>query len=199
MKNATLGLLGLAFLLAPPGIDASTTLPGFNETQLVNATPATGASTPTAIAYEPGTGNLWVLEKGDDSEPLTQARVRVRNSTTGAVSTAVTLGCVDHRGERGLLGIAFSPDYLAPGGASRFVYLYYTRIITSSGACSLEVVSPQSRNQASRFTANGTLLGNELVLLEGPALSISDSTRLMSTASDSNIGSRNIFASTGTK
>lgn len=151
---------------------AGTPLPGFTETQLVNGTVATGASAPTAIAYEPGTNHLWVLEKGDDSGALNQARVRVRNSTTSAVSTALTLNCVDSRGERGLLGIAFSPDYLVGGGTSRFVYLYYTRVVSSTGACSILGISARSRNQVSRFTESGSALANEVVLLEGPALTI---------------------------
>jgi hypothetical protein len=61
---------------------------------------------------------------------------------------------VDDAGERGLLGIAFDPEF----AANRFVYVYYT------------ATTPQVHNRVSRFTANAggdlALAGSETVLLE---------------------------------
>ena len=141
--------------------------PGFVDTQVVSANAATGAEAPTAAAYEPGTANLYVLEKGSGGS-TGQARVRVR--TGGGVVTALILSCVDTRGERGLLGIAFSPDYLDPGGSSRFVYLFYTRRRTDSGQCHVSGQSEGTRFLVSRFVENGTVLSSETVILEGPVL-----------------------------
>ena len=109
-----------------------------------------GAAGPTAVAYEPGTGNLWVLEKGAGSSTGT-ARVRVRHAVSGVVSTALTLDCVDSRGERGLLGIAFAPDF----ATSRHVFLFYIRRINATGTCSLFGESVASRMRVSRFVESG--------------------------------------------
>jgi len=130
-----------------------------------------GLSFPTGAAYEPGTGNLWVIEKGGFSISATPVRVLVRERTTGNVSTALSLGCVDARGERGLLGIAFSPEYLN-GPSSRHVYFYYTRYITDSGGCSIPGIPAGSRNRVVRFLESGGTLAGEEVLFDGPALSV---------------------------
>lgn len=64
---------------------------------------------------------------------------------------------VDSAGERGLLGIAFDPDF----ATNQWIYLYYTRNVT-----------PRN-NRISRFTANGDVVvaGSEVVLVDLPALS----------------------------
>jgi glucose/arabinose dehydrogenase len=160
------GLLCSIALIASFPVLGATPPFGFVDSLLVDSTSATGASTPTGIAYEPGSEDLWVLEKGDGAGQG-QARVRVRSSSTGAVGTALTLTCVDSVGERGLLGIAFDPDYLAPG-SDRFVYLYYTRV-HDSGSCSTGQ-TPGRRNRVSRFEESGNQLTNEEVILEGPVL-----------------------------
>jgi fructose-1,6-bisphosphatase/inositol monophosphatase family enzyme len=105
-------LIGSVALVAGGAALAATPPAGFEDRQLVNATSATGASPAVGIAYEPGTGALFVIEQGSGAQFGT-ARVRRRNPTTGAVTTALTLNCVDSLGERGLLGIAFDPDYLS--------------------------------------------------------------------------------------
>jgi glucose/arabinose dehydrogenase len=58
---------------------------------------------------------------------------------------------VDSAGERGLLGIAFDPNF----GANSFVYVYYT------------VPGSPAHNRVSRFTANGdvAVAGSETILL----------------------------------
>ena len=59
---------------------------------------------------------------------------------------------VDSGGERGLLGVAFDPDF----ATNQFVYVYYT------------VPGSPAHNRVSRFTANGDVAaaGSELVILE---------------------------------
>ncbi len=155
----------LATLIQAPPVRAGTPPAGFVETQVVSSSAVTGASVPTAIAYEPGDGDLWVLEKGDGSSEG-NARVRVRDGVSGSVSTAFTLDCVDSRGERGLLGVAFAPDFTS----SRHVFLFYVRRIAAAGTCSLAGQSAASRFRVSRFTESGDTLSGEAVILEGPDL-----------------------------
>jgi glucose/arabinose dehydrogenase len=151
-------LLVIALFAARPA-SAATPPTGFADTVLFSATQ------PTGLAYEPGSGNAFVLEKGDGSGG---ARVRRRAAAGGAVTTALALTCVDADGERGLLGIAFDPDYLQ-GASTRWVYLYYTRLSPSSGACSIPG-SVGSRNRVVRFKESGGVLSGEQLLLEGPVL-----------------------------
>jgi glucose/arabinose dehydrogenase len=151
-------LVVLSLFAVRPG-SAATPPSGFADTELFSATQ------PTALAYEPGSGNAFVLEQGDGSGG---ARVRRRALVGGAVTTALSLTCVDANGERGLLGIAFDPDYLQ-GAASRWVYLYYTRLSPSSGTCSIPG-SVGSRNRVVRFKEAGGVLSGEELLLEGPVL-----------------------------
>ena len=149
---------------------AGTPPSGFEDRQIVDNSSGSGANTPSGIAYEPGSGALFVLEKGDGT-PYGTARVRRRNPTTGAVTTALTLSCVDSEGERGLLGIAFDPDYLSAGGTSRYVYLYYTRESNDAGStCAVPGLPRGGYNTISRFRETGGVLTNEQVLLRGPQL-----------------------------
>jgi glucose/arabinose dehydrogenase len=149
-----------ASVLAPRPVSAATPPAGFWDSELFSA------SEPTALAYEPGSGNAFVLEKGGGSG---SARVLRRALAGGTVTTALTLPCVDSDGERGLLGIAFDPDYLVRA-STRWVYLYYTRRSPSSGTCSIPgSVGP--RNRVVRFKEAGGVLSGEELLLEGPILS----------------------------
>jgi glucose/arabinose dehydrogenase len=109
-----------------------TNLPaGFTET-----TAASGFSGPTAMEFAPD-GRLFVLEQGGNVK-------LVQNG--GTTFTALHL-TVDSAGERGVLGIAFDPNF----AANHFVYLYYTN--PNAGA------SPWAtgeHNQLSRFTVDDT-------------------------------------------
>src|SRR3954471_18366996 len=88
-----------------------TTLPaGFRETPVV-----TGLANPTAMEFAPD-GRIFVLEQGGD--------VRVIKNGQLLPTPFVHLG-VASSGERGLLGIAFGPNFTADG----FVYLYYTTTV----------------------------------------------------------------------
>jgi glucose/arabinose dehydrogenase len=78
---------------------------------------ATGAETPVDIAHAPGDATrLFVVEQ--------QGRVRIlRNGALAATPFLDVSALVAHGGERGLLGLAFAPDYAASGR----LFVDYTR------------------------------------------------------------------------
>jgi glucose/arabinose dehydrogenase len=121
------------------------TLPaGFSETRV-----ASGLSSPTAMAVAPD-GRIFVTEKGG------ALRV-VRNNAL--LSQPFLNLSVNSSGERGLLGVAFDPDYQS----NRFVYVYYT------------TAGSPIHNRVSRFTASAgnpdvVQAGTELPILDLPTL-----------------------------
>jgi glucose/arabinose dehydrogenase len=123
---------------------ASVLRPEFVESQF-----AAGLSSPTAMAFAPD-GRLFVCQQGG------QLRVIVEGVLLPTPFTTVT---VNASGERGLLGVAFDPDFAT--AATKYVYVYYT------------ATTPVIHNRVSRFTANGNVAvpGSEVVLLELNSLS----------------------------
>ena len=114
------------------------TLPSnFTETQF-----ASGFSNPTAMAFAPD-GRLFVCQQGG------QLRVFKNGALLATPFVSLT---VDSNGERGLLGVAFDPNF----ATNNFVYVYYT------------ATTPQIHNRVSRFTANGdvALAGSEVPILD---------------------------------
>jgi glucose/arabinose dehydrogenase len=107
------------------------------ETQIVS-----GLSGPTAMAFAPD-GRIFVCQQGG------QLRV-IKNGVL--LSTPFISLSVDSSGERGLLGIAFDPNF----AVNNWLYVYYT------------VSAAPQHNRISRFTANGdvALGGSEVVLLD---------------------------------
>jgi glucose/arabinose dehydrogenase len=109
---------------------ALTTLPaGFTESAIVS-----GLSSPTAMEFAPD-GRLFVLEQGGTVKLV---------HDDGTTWTALQLN-VDAAGERGLLGIAFDPDY----NSNHFAYVYYTN--PDAGGASW---ATGEHNQLSRFTVD---------------------------------------------
>jgi len=98
--------------------------PGFQD-----ALVASGLSSPTAMEFAPD-GRLFVAQKGG------QLRV-IKNGVL--LPTPFHTLIVNSSGERGLLGIAFDPNF----ASNQFVYVYYT------------ATTPAVHNRISRFTANG--------------------------------------------
>jgi glucose/arabinose dehydrogenase len=98
------------------------------------STLTTGLAAPTAMEFSPD-GRLFVLEQGGNVK-------LVHND--GTTWTALHLN-VDSTNERGLLGIAFDPNYQF----NHYVYLYYTN--PSPGAATW---ANNEHNQLSRFTVN---------------------------------------------
>jgi glucose/arabinose dehydrogenase len=99
---------------------------GFDE-----AAVATGLTDATAMEIAPN-GDLWVLEQAGVVK-----RFRPGSTTADVVGNLSGLG-LDSNGERGLLGIAFDPQY----ATNKFVYFYYT------------ATSPTTHNRISRFTVD---------------------------------------------
>jgi glucose/arabinose dehydrogenase len=127
-----------AFLLLSgffSSLDAATLPTGFVETQIG------GLSSPTAMDFAPD-GRLFVCLQGGN--------LRVIKNVALLPTPFLTLS-VDSSGERGLLGVAFDPNF----ASNNFVYVYYT------------VPGSPAHNRVSRFTANGdvAVAGSELVLL----------------------------------
>jgi glucose/arabinose dehydrogenase len=110
---------------------------GFSEAQVVN-----GLSNPTSMAFAPD-GRLFVCEQGGN------LRIVKNGSLLAAPFLTVT---VNSLGERGLLGVAFDPNFTSNG----YVYIYYT------------ATAPLIHNRVSRFIASGDTAapGSETVLLD---------------------------------
>ncbi len=124
-------------LLAAGHAFAATVPAGFSDTIHV-----AGLVNPTAMQFAPD-GRLFVAEQG--------GKLRVVQDGVLLATPFVTLP-VNSNGERGLLGVAFDPDFASTG----FVYVYYT------------ATTPTIHNRVSRFTANGNvaLAGSEQVLVD---------------------------------
>lgn len=113
----------------------------------------TGLSSATAFAQAPD-GRLFVAQQG--------GQLRVVKNGVLLATPFISLN-VDARGERGLLGVAFHPEF-ATNAAKRFVYLYYT------------VPGTASHNRISRFTPNTVnpdtvSVGSEVIIADLPDLS----------------------------
>jgi len=123
-------------LLLVTVVSATTLPPGFTETQI------SGLSKPAAFDIAPD-GRVFVCQQGGE------LRVIKNGILLAAPFLSVT---VDQAGERGLLGIAFDPNFQT----NRFVYVYYT------------VPTSPRHNRVSRFTANGdvAVAGSEVVILD---------------------------------
>jgi glucose/arabinose dehydrogenase len=110
---------------------------GFTESLVTD-----GLSRPTTMEFAPD-GRLFVAEQGGD--------LRVIKNGSLLPAPFVSLS-VDSSGERGLLGIAFDPNF----AANHYVYLYYT------------TASSPTHNRVSRFTADGDVAaaGSEVPILD---------------------------------
>ena len=108
-------------------------------------TPIGGLLSATAMALHPD-GRIFVCQQTGE--------LRVIKNGAVLPTPFVTLN-VDSDGERGLLGVAFDPNY----ATNRFVYVYYT------------ATTPTTHNRVSRFTANAAnedvaVAGSEVVILD---------------------------------
>ena len=134
LKN---NFIGLVFAVASLSIAQAATLPaGFTETSI------NGLASPTAMEIAPD-GRIFVC--------LQTGSLRVIKNGVLLSTSFLTLN-VDSNGERGLLGIAFDPNF----ANNNFLYVYYT------------VSTSPRHNRISRFTANGDVVvpGSETVILE---------------------------------
>ena len=139
-RATLLAAVAVAALVYP--VLAATLKPGFTETII-----ASGLSNPTAMAFAPD-GRLFVCQQTG------QLRVIENNQLLPTPFVSLT---VNSSGERGLLGVAFDPNFTS----NQFVYVYYT------------ATTPTIHNRVSRFTANGNVAvaNSEVALLDLPTLS----------------------------
>lgn len=138
LMKSKLIVVGYILLALASGTASAAILPsGFSETVI-----ASGLSAPTAMDFAPD-GRLFVCQQGG------QLRVIKNDVLLASAFLTVT---TDSTGERGLLGIAFDPDF----SNNQWVYIYYT------------VPGSPAHNRVSRFTANGDVAvpGSESVILE---------------------------------
>ena len=124
------------FLLFASTANAASLPSGFTETAI------SGLSNPTAMEIAPD-GRLFVCQQSG------ALRV-IKNGVL--LPTPFLALTVDANGERGLLGIAFDPNF----ASNNFLYVYYT------------VTSTPRHNRVSRFTANGDIVvpNSEQIILE---------------------------------
>src|SRR5678816_24816 len=130
-------IVGLVILADSSTLNAATLPLNFSETQVGSDL----AGSPTAMEFAPD-GRLFVC--------LQDGRLLVIENGILLPTPFVTIA-VNHSGERGLLGIAFDPDF----ASNQFVYVYYT------------FPTSPIHNRVSRFTANGDVAaGPETVILD---------------------------------
>ena len=141
MKSA----LCLVFLLIIAGVQVANgaTVP----TGFADSVVAAGLNNPTAMALAPD-GRIFVCQQG--------GALRVIKNGVLLPTPFLTV-TVDSSGERGLLGIAFDPNFVS----NQLVYVYYT------------ATTPTIHNRISRFTASGdvALAGSETIVMDMPNLS----------------------------
>ena len=103
----------------------------FGQTSLQQV--ASGLSAPVGVTHAPGeTNRMFVIEQGSGGT----SRIKTLDLSTGTTSTFLTITGLQTGGERGLLGLAFHPDYANNG------YFYVN--VTDNG-----------RTEIRRYTANG--------------------------------------------
>lgn len=140
-RRFVLSAIALVAALVLPGSLAAQLPAGFTQTQI-----ASGIERPTSMAFAPD-GRLFICEQGG----------RVLVLKNGALlQTPFHTFQVDDSGERGLIGIAFDPDF----STNHFVYFYYT------------VSTAPTFNQIVRLTAAGDVaqLGSETQIFRLPDL-----------------------------
>jgi glucose/arabinose dehydrogenase len=133
--------ISAVIVAGPRHAAAQVTLPpGFSESLIAPVTD------PTAMQFAPD-GRLFVCEQGGTLRVIKDGVILPTPFVTLSVSSV---------GERGLLGVAFDPNF----AVNQFVYVYYT------------ATTPVLRNRVSRFTASGDVAapGSEVVIFELPAI-----------------------------
>src|SRR5215207_4403352 len=129
LTGFTLALVALLLLTVRSASGAATLPTGFTEEQV-----ASGLSKPTTMALAPD-GRIFVAEQA--------GLLRVIKDNQLLAAPFVDLSrVVDPAGERGLLGIAFDPDF----SENRYVYVYFTR---------KAIGTKPAHNRIMRFTAEG--------------------------------------------
>ncbi|MBZ4376696.1 PQQ-dependent sugar dehydrogenase [Corallococcus sp. AS-1-6] len=105
-----------------------------------------GLQGPTTMTFAPD-GRLFISEKNGSLRVVVNGQL---------LATPFMTLAVDTDNERGLMGVAFDPNF----DSNHYLYVYYTSVAGSI------------HNRVSRFTANGNVVvpGSELVLADFPTL-----------------------------
>ena len=137
----TILLVVVFFILSHQLKTQTFTQPGFNQVLVAN-----GISNPTVMEFAPD-GRLFVAQQ--------TGALRIIENGVLLGTPAITLS-VNSSGERGLLGIAFDPNF----NTNHFIYLYYT-------------LASAANNRISRFTVTGNTIApsSESVVLNLDPLS----------------------------
>lgn len=152
-RRGGVGLGLLVALLLLGSLPSPVSAASFVDTRFQEELYASGLYWPTAMAFAPD-GRLFVTEQ--------IGRLRIIKNINGTpvlLPTPFLTVPVETTAERGLLGVAFDPNFQT----NNYVYVYYT------------AKTPTIHNRVSRFTAAGdvALAGSETVLLDLPTLSAS--------------------------
>jgi glucose/arabinose dehydrogenase len=140
--KSVLCMLAVLLMFSANVANAATVPQGFSDSLV-----AAGLTNPTAMALAPD-GRIFVCQQNG----------ALRVIKNGALlPTPFLTVTVDSSGERGLLGIAFDPNFVS----NQLVYVYYT------------ATTPTIHNRISRFTASGdvALAGSEVIVMDLPSLS----------------------------
>ena len=141
--RARAGIAALAALLMLAAAASAATVPvGFVDGIYVRV-----PSDATAMQFAPD-GRLFIAQQSGKLRVVQNGKLLATPFLTVPVNSS---------GERGLLGVAFDPNF----ATNRFVYVYYT------------ATTPTIHNRVSRFTANGNVAvaGSQVVLLNLNTLS----------------------------
>jgi glucose/arabinose dehydrogenase len=130
--------LAAGLCLATVPASAAVTVP----TGFVAEDYVTGLSSPTSMAFAPD-GRLFICEQGGN----------LRVVKDGVLQSTPFLSLdVDSNGERGLLGVAFDPDF----ATNRYLYIYYT-VPSSAGGPHNRVARVRASSTDPNVAGAGTL------------------------------------------
>ena len=134
-------LMSFTLVIAAAGAHAATVPQGFTDTLV-----ASGLLRPTAMAIAPD-GRIFVCQQGGSLRVIKDGVL---------LPTPFLRVTVTSIGERGLLGVAFDPNFVS----NQLVYVYYT------------ATTPTIHNRVSRFTASGDVAvpGSETIVTDLPDL-----------------------------
>jgi glucose/arabinose dehydrogenase len=147
MALASLASVGALLALPVSSAQGAVVLPsGFTQSQVVSS--LTG---PTDMEFAPD-GRLFVTEEA--------GKVRIAKSGGTLVTFLDISSKVDITGERGLLGVAFDPNF----ATNHFVYLHYTRKAQDTNGDG--VIDIPVHNRVVRVTASGdrAVTGSEVLI-----------------------------------
>ncbi|RYG15627.1 glucose dehydrogenase, partial [bacterium] len=131
---------------SPPELAVSRAAAVLQDANFADSVFVGGLQGPTTMTFAPD-GRLFISEKNGALRVVVNGQL---------LATPFMTLAVDNDNERGLMGVAFDPNF----DSNHYLYVYYTS------------VAGNIHNRLSRFTANGNVVvpGSELVLADFPEL-----------------------------